>query len=248
MRLLEGKIALITGGSRGIGRAIALAMAAQGAKIAIFYASNDAAANGVKEEVFSLGSECEVFRCDVSDFCSVKSAFSQVVSRFGPPDILVNNAGIVRDGLVLMMKEADFDDVINTNLKGAFNLIKAVLPHLIKKRAGRIINITSVSGICGNPGQSNYSAAKAGLIGLTKSLAKEAASRGITCNAIAPGYIETDMTNSLPPSIRETAVSLIPLKRLGKPEDIAAAAVFLASENASYITGEVIRIDGGMCM
>jgi 3-oxoacyl-[acyl-carrier protein] reductase len=248
MKLLEGKTAIITGAGRGIGRAIALAMAAEGAGVAVIYASNDLSAEAVGEEIDKLGSKRVIIKCDVSDSGAVKAAVDEAVSSLGSPDILVNNAGIVRDSLVFTMKEADFDAVVKVNLKGSFNMIKAVMPYFIKKRAGRIINITSVSGICGNAGQANYSAAKAGLIGLTKSVARELGARGITCNALAPGFIETDMTSSLPASIRETAVANIPLKRTGQPEDVASAAVFLASDNASYITGEVLKIDGGMCM
>lgn len=246
MRLLEGKTAIVTGAGRGIGKSIALAMASHGARIAVIYANDSGAAEAVGAEISGLGSECAVIKCDVSDSGAVKSALEEAVKRLGPPDILVNNAGIVRDSLLPMMKEADFDAVINVNLKGAFNMTKAVLPHMIKKRAGRIINISSVSGLRGNAGQANYSAAKAGLIGLTKTVAREAGPRGITCNALAPGFIETDMTSKLPSSVREAAVAAIPLKRTGTPEDVAFAAVFLASDYAAYITGEVIRVDGGM--
>jgi 3-oxoacyl-[acyl-carrier protein] reductase len=246
MRLLEGKTAIVTGAGRGIGKSIALAMASHGARIAVIYANDSGAAEAVGAEISGCGSECAVIKCDVSDSGAVKSALEEAVKRLGLPDILVNNAGIVRDSLLPMMKEADFDAVINVNLKGAFNMTKAVLPHMIKKRAGRIINISSVSGLRGNAGQANYSAAKAGLIGLTKTVAREAGPRGITCNALAPGFIETDMTSKLPSSVREAAVAAIPLKRTGTPEDVAFAAVFLASDYAAYITGEVIRVDGGM--
>jgi len=246
--MLKDKTALITGASRGIGRAIALAMAAAGANIAVVFAGNQAAASGVQTEITALGRDCALYCCDVSDFQAVKSLVEQVITRFGSLDILVNNAGIVRDGLLMTMKEEDFDAVIDTNLKGAFNLIRHTAPHFLRKKCGRIINISSVTGISGNAGQTNYSAAKAGMIGLTKSTAKELGSRGITCNALAPGFIETDMTQALSDEVKAAALTHIPLKRLGRPEDIAAMAVFLASDSASYITGEVIKIDGGMCM
>lgn len=246
--MLQNRIALVTGGSRGIGRAIALAMAAQGAHIAIIYAGNDAAAQETQSEICAMGRECEVYKCDVADFGAVKDVIAKVLARFGGLDILVNNAGIVRDGLLLTMKEEDFDAVVDTNLKGAFHFIRHTTPHFLRKKSGRIINITSVSGLCGNAGQTNYSAAKAGMVGMTKATAKELASRGITCNAIAPGFIQTDMTQALSENVKTAALSQIPLARFGRPEDIAAMAVFLASENGGYITGEVIRIDGGMCM
>ncbi len=246
--LLEQKTALVTGGSRGIGRAISVEFAKNGADVAFFYAGNEDAARAAESEITALGRRCLALRCDVSDEAAVKEASAKVLEAFGKLDILVNNAGVVRDGLVLSMKEADYDAVLDTNLKGAFHLIRQFYSPMMKKRSGRILNITSVSGLAGNAGQANYAAAKAGLIGLTKSVAKELAARGITCNAVAPGFIETDMTAALPEKTREAAVGAIPMKRMGAPEEVAALCVFLASDAASYITGEVIRVDGGLCM
>ncbi len=244
--MLQNKTALITGGSRGIGRAIALAMAQQGANIAIIYSGNEAAAQETAEEIRALGREAETYRCDVAKFDEAGATVKAVLKRFGAIDILVNNAGITRDGLLLTMKEQDFDDVIATNLKGAFHMIRHVSGAMLRKKSGHIINITSVSGMMGNAGQANYAAAKAGLIGLTKTTAKELASRGITCNAIAPGFVETDMTKKLSEEQLAAAADVIPLKRMGRPEDIAAAAVFLAGESAAYITGEILKVDGGL--
>ncbi len=244
--MLEHKVALITGASRGIGKAIALTMATRGADVAVIYSGNQEDAQETVEEIRSLGRRAEAYRCDVANFNEAASAVKEVVKNFGTIDILVNNAGITRDNLILMMKEQDFDDVINTNLKGAFNMIRHVSGIMLRKKAGRIINITSVSGMMGNSGQANYAAAKAGMIGLTKTTAKELASRGITCNAIAPGFVETDMAKKLGEEVLETAVKAIPLGRLGRPQDIAETAVFLASESAGYITGEVIKVDGGL--
>ncbi len=244
--MLQNKTALITGGSRGIGRAIALAMAQQGANIAIIYSGNEAVAQETAEEIRALGREAETYRCDVAKFDEAGATVKAVLKRFGAIDILVNNAGITRDGLLLTMKEQDFDDVIATNLKGAFHMIRHVSGAMLRKKSGHIINITSVSGMMGNAGQANYAAAKAGLIGLTKTTAKELASRGITCNAIAPGFVETDMTKKLSEEQLAAAADVIPLKRMGRPEDIAAAAVFLAGESAAYITGEILKVDGGL--
>lgn len=246
--MLKGKTAVVTGGSRGIGKAIALKLAQEGADVAIVYAGNEAAANETREALESYGVKAKAYRCDVSDDAQTKALVDAVLADFGGIDILVNNAGIVRDGLLLSMKEEDFDAVLDTNLKGAFHMIKHTYRNFMKKRGGRIINIASVSGIIGNPGQANYSAAKAGLIGLTKATAKELAGRNVTCNAIAPGFIETDMTAGLPEKAKEAAVGAIPLKRMGKPEDIAELAAFLAGDGAGYLTGEVIKIDGGLCM
>lgn len=246
--MLTGKTAVITGGSRGIGRAIALRMAAEGAAIALVYAGNDEAARNTGEELAALGVKVALYRCDIADFNLTKTTVEKIIADFGGIDILVNNAGIVRDGLVLSMTEQDFDLVVDTNLKGAFHMIKHTYAHFMRKRAGRIINITSVSGLMGNAGQANYSAAKAGLVGLTKTVAKELAGRGVTCNAIAPGFIQTDMTDALPANVKECAVSNIPLKRMGRAEEVAALAVFLAGEDAAYITGEVIKVDGGLYM
>ena len=246
--MLRGKTALITGASRGIGKAIALKMAENGANIAVVYVGNGAEALSVCESAKEYGVQANIYRCDVSNFEATKKLAADVTADFGGIDILVNNAGIVRDALVLSMKEEDFDAVINTNLKGAFNMIRHTYQQFMKRRSGRIINISSVSGMMGNAGQANYASAKAGIIGLTKTVAKELASRNITCNAIAPGFVETDMTAKLSEKVREAAIGTIPMKRMGKPEDIANLAVFLASENAGYITGEVIRADGGLCM
>ncbi|MDF2685556.1 MAG: fabG6 [Clostridia bacterium] len=244
--MLKGKIAVITGGSRGIGRAIALKMAEQGADIAVIYSGNEEAALETCELIKNLGVKAKEYRCNVAVFNETKLVTDSIIQDFGGIDILVNNAGIVRDGLVLSMKEEDFDAVIDTNLKGAFNMIKHIYPILMRKRSGRIINISSVSGLMGNPGQANYSSAKAGLIGLTKTVAKELAARNVTCNALAPGFITTDMTAALSDKVKEAAVNQIPMKRMGSPEDIANVAVFLASDNAGYITGEIIKIDGGL--
>lgn len=246
--MLEGKVALVTGGSRGIGRAIAVEMARSGAYVAIIYAGSTDKANETVEIIKKLGKEAKAYVCNVADFNATETVIKEIMSDFGHIDILVNNAGITKDALTLSMKEADFDTVIDINLKGVFNMIKQVYSPFMKQRNGRIINISSVSGIMGNAGQANYSAAKAGIIGLTKTVAKELAQRGITCNAIAPGFIETDMTDKLSDKVKEGAVQAIPMKKMGKPEDIAHMAVFLASDKAGYITGEVIRVDGGIAM
>ena len=246
--MLNGKTAVITGASTGIGKAIALNMAEHGANIAIIYIGDDNSAIDVKKQAENTGAKAEIYNCDVSSFEESKITCEKIVSDFGSVDILVNNAGIIRDGLLLRMSEEDFDAVINVNLKGVFNLIKHLSRSIMRSGAGRIINISSVSGIMGNAGQANYSAAKAGVIGLTKTTAKEFAGKNVTCNAIAPGFIQTDMTANLPQSVKDHADNTIPLKRMGTPEEIANVAVFLASEMSSYITGEVIKVDGGMCM
>ena len=246
--MLNGKTAIITGASRGIGRAISLAMAGQGANVALIYAGNVEAAAQTCDCVRGFGVRAEMYCCDVSDFAAAKDTVAQILATFGGVDILVNNAGVTRDCLLLMMKEADFDRVLDVNLKGSFNMIRHVAPHFIKKRSGRIINISSIAGITGNAGQVNYAAAKAGMIGMTKSVARELASRGITCNAIAPGLIRTDMTDVIPEQAREAFLQEIPLKRIGEADDVAALAAFLAGPGAGYITGEVIRVDGGLAM
>lgn len=246
--MLTGKTALVTGASRGIGRAIALKLAGEGANVAIVYAGNQAAAEETKALALENGVKAECYCCDVSDFDRVAQLVATVKEEFGGIDILVNNAGINRDKLAMQMKEADFDDVIATNLKGAFNTIRQVYPLMVRSRSGRILNISSVAGVCGNAGQANYSAAKAGMIGLTKSIAKEVASRGITCNAIAPGFIATDMTDALPEKVKEGALATIPMRRMGTPEEIADVAAFLVSDAASYITGAVLQVDGGLNM
>ncbi|KYH34870.1 3-oxoacyl-[acyl-carrier-protein] reductase FabG [Clostridium tepidiprofundi DSM 19306] len=246
--MFKDKVVIVTGASRGIGRAIALKFAKLGANIVVNYRNSVEAVEKVKTEIEELGGKALIVQGDVSNFEDAKFIIDRAVEEFGKIDILVNNAGITKDGLLLRMKEDDFDKVINVNLKGAFNCIRHVTPIMMKQRNGKIINISSVIGICGNAGQVNYSAAKAGIIGMTKSTAKELASRGITVNAIAPGYIVTDMTEVLPEKVKKNMESIIPLKRLGKPEDVANLAAFLASDDAAYITGQVINVDGGMVM
>lgn len=243
---LKGKTAIVTGGSRGIGKAIAADLAQKGASVAILYCGNDEAANKTVEEIKSFNENVSAFKCDVQSYEQCEETVKKVLEEFKKIDILVNNAGIVRDNLVLKMTEKDFDDVLATNLKGAFNMIKQVYPLFMRQRTGRIINISSVSGLMGNAGQANYSSAKAGLIGLTKTVAKELASRGVTCNAVAPGFIETEMTAKLSAALLEEAVKSIPLKRMGAAKEIASLVSFLASDLAAYITGEVIKVDGGL--
>ena len=237
---LNGKTALVTGASRGIGRAIALRLAEDGANVAVIYAGSADKAEAVVNEITALGVNAKAYRCNVADSAAVNETVKAVTNDLGKIDILVNNAGITRDGLMLRMKDEDFDAVLDTNLKGAFNMIRACYSGFIRKKSGRIINISSVSGIMGNAGQANYSASKAGVIGLTKSVARELASRGITCNAVAPGFIQTDMTENL--GDNNPLLNSIPLGRMGKPEDIAAAVAFLASDSAAYITGEVLKL------
>lgn len=243
---LTGKVALVTGGSRGIGRAVALELARQGAKVAIVYAGNEEKAAQTVAELKALGAEAGSWRCDVADFQQAKETVAEVKKTFGTIDILVNNAGITRDGLLAMMGEDAFDAVVSTNLKGAFNFIRHCTPIFIRNRGGAIVNVSSVVGLMGNAGQANYASSKAGLIGLTKSVARELAGRGVRCNAVAPGFIATDMTQGLDES--GAVLGGIPLGRVGAPEDVARAVVFLASDDAGYITGEVIRVDGGMGM
>ena len=245
---LENKTAVVTGASRGIGLAVAKKLASQGANIAILYVGKEEEGENAKKEVEALGVKVGLYYCDVSSFNESKETVEKIIEEFGGIDILVNNAGIVRDKLVLKMEEADFDAVINVNLKGTFNMIKHTYTHFMKKRAGRIVNVASVVGINGNAGQTNYSASKAGVIGLTKSVAKELAGRGVTANAVAPGYIITDITNALSDKVKDAIEASIPMKKRGLPEDVANAISFLCSDDASYITGEVIRVDGGMAM
>lgn len=245
---LEGKVALVTGASRGIGRAIALKLAAEGAKVAINFAGNIAKAEEVKTAVESSGGEAMLVQGDVSDFEKVNEIVEKVVDTWGRLDILINNAGITRDNLMLKMSESDFDSVIATNLKGVFNCTKAVTRLMMKQHSGRIVNMSSVVGLMGNAGQANYAAAKAGIIGFTKSVAKEFAPRGITVNAVAPGFIETDMTDALPDKIKTDLTEKIPIGRIGKPDDIANAVMFFVADEAAYITGQVICVDGGMAM
>ena len=246
--MLKGKTALVTGGSRGIGRAICLELARKGADIAFVYAGNEEKANETLTMLLEQGVTAKAYRCDVSDFSATEELVKQVTTDFGGVDLLVNNAGATRDKLVMRMSEADFDDIIAVDLKGAFNLIRHTSASFLRKRAGRIVNITSDAGLMGNPGQANYAAAKAGLVGLTKTVAKELGGRGITCNAVAPGFIRTDMTAVLNEQILQNAEQYIPLKRIGEPEDIASVVAFLCTDGAAYITGQVIQVDGGLRM
>ncbi|SHH29630.1 3-oxoacyl-[acyl-carrier-protein] reductase [Desulforamulus hydrothermalis] len=245
---LNGKVAIVTGASRGIGKAIALALAGAQADVVINYAGRADAAEATAEAVRQMGRRALVYRADVSDTGQVQQMVEAVLAEFGRVDILVNNAGITRDNLILRMKEEDWDTVLAVNLKSAFNTIKAVARPMVKARYGRIINVSSVVGLYGNPGQANYAAAKAGLIGLTKTMAKELGPRNITVNAVAPGFIMTDMTEHLTPEAKEKLTSAIALNRLGKPEDVAGLVAFLASDYCSYITGQVIGVDGGIVM
>ncbi|HEX3015117.1 MAG TPA: 3-oxoacyl-[acyl-carrier-protein] reductase [Desulfobacteria bacterium] len=246
--MLKEKVAIITGASRGLGRATALALAAQGVKVAVNYAGNAAKAEEVVNLIQAQGGQAVAVQADVSEAADVEKMISLVIERYGRVDILVNNAGITRDGLLLRMKETDWDAVLNTNLRGVFLVTKAVSKLMMKQRSGKIINLSSVVGLSGNAGQANYAAAKAGILGFTKSLAKELGSRGITVNAIAPGFIQTDMTEKLNDQVREKMLAEIPLGRLGVPEDVAKLVVFLASDEADYITGQTINVDGGMVM
>ena len=246
--MLEGKVALVTGASRGIGRAIALELARQGANVAVNYAGNEAKANEVVETIRSLGREAFAVQADVACAEDVERMVKTVLDQFGRLDILVNNAGITRDNLLMRMKEEEWDAVINTNLKGVFLCTKAATRTMMKQRYGRIINVASVVGVIGNPGQANYVAAKAGVIGLTKTAARELASRNITVNAIAPGFITTDMTEGLSEELKADMLKQIPLARFGEPDDVARVVAFLASDAACYMTGQTLHVDGGMVM
>ena len=246
--MLAGKIAVVTGASRGIGRAIAIRLAGEGATVVINYNGSKEKAEEVKQEIEGAGGKAAVCQCNVADFDQCQAFIQKVIDEFGRIDILVNNAGITRDGLLMKMSEEDFDQVIETNLKGAFHTIRFASRQMLRQKSGRIINLSSVVGVTGNAGQANYAASKAGVIGLTKSAARELASRGITVNAIAPGFIETDMTSVLSEKVKEGAAAGIPLGAFGKPEDVAAAAAFLASDEAGYIIGQVLHVDGGMVM
>ena len=245
---LTDKVALVTGASRGIGRAIALLMANQGADVVVNYSGSEGAAQETVDAILAMGRKAIKIKANVGNAEEVAAMVDEAHTTFGRIDILVNNAGITRDGLLMRMKDSDWDDVININLKGVYLMTKAVSKIMMKQRSGKIVNMTSVVGVTGNAGQANYSASKAGVIGFTKTCAKELASRGITVNAIAPGFIHTDMTNVLPDKVKDAMVHTIPLGRMAEPDEVAAVAAFLVSDMSSYITGQVINVDGGMVM
>ena len=246
--MLSGKTALVTGASRGIGREIAITLARYGATVIVNYNGSKDRAEEVVKTIEAAGGKAEAVQCSVADTQAVDTMMKGLIEKYDHIDILVNNAGITKDNLMIKMSESDFDSVIDTNLKGCFNTIKALYRQLLKQKSGRIVNLSSVSGIMGNAGQANYAASKAGVIGLTKSVAKELAPRGITVNAVAPGFVDTEMTAAMTEQAKEAVLSAIPLKREGKPEDIAETVAFLVSDKASYITGQVITVDGGMTM
>jgi 3-oxoacyl-[acyl-carrier protein] reductase len=243
---LQNKIAIVTGGSRGIGAATARRLGACGATVLVVYSGHKDAADSVVADIVQASGVAHAYQCDVSDYAATKQLVETILASHIKVDILVNNAGITRDKLVLQMTESDWDSVLDTNLKGAFNMIKHLYPTFVRQRCGRIINISSVSGLDGNVGQANYSSSKAGVVGLTKSIARELGGRGITCNAVAPGFVDTAMTADLSLAIKEKLLERIPMRRMGTPDEIAHAVAFLASEHAAYITGQVLRVDGGL--
>jgi 3-oxoacyl-[acyl-carrier protein] reductase len=244
----SGRVAIVTGGGRGLGRAIAYRLAEEGANLAISYRSNDAAAEEAAEKVRVAGVGCQLFKGDVSSPEDVEALFKGVSDAFGRVDILVNNAGITRDNLMMRMKEEEFDEVLRTNLKGTYLCTRAALRPMVRARWGRIVNVSSVVGLVGNAGQANYAASKAGIIGFTKSVAREVAQRGITVNAVAPGYVETELTGSLPENVKEQIRNQVPAGRFGEPEEVAEVVAFLVAEEAGYVTGQTIAVDGGMTM
>ena len=244
----DGRVAVVTGGGRGIGRAVALRLANDGANVAISYRSNDQAAEAAAEEARAAGARCEIFKGDVASPDDVEALVKGVIDAFGRIDILVNNAGLTRDNLMMRMKEEEFDDVLNTNLKGTYLCTRAVLRPMIRARWGRIVNISSVVGLVGNAGQANYAASKAGIIGFTKSVAREVAQRGITANVVAPGYVETELTGSLPEKIKDQIRDQVPAGRFGEAGEVAEVVAFLAGEGAGYVTGQTVAVDGGMTM
>ncbi len=246
--MLTGKIALVTGAGRGIGREIALVLAANGATVIVNYNGSKESAEAVVAEIVQKGGSAEAIQCNVSDFAASEAFVKQVLDKYKKVDILVNNAGVTRDNLIMRMTEEDYDTVLDTNLKGAFHMIRHLSRSFIKQRGGKIINISSVSGVLGNAGQSNYSASKAGLIGLTKSVAREFASRGVNVNAVAPGFIDTDMTKNMTEDAKKTLSSMIPMGKMGSTKNIADLVLFLAGDGSDYITGQVICVDGGMCI